>query len=221
MFIGSSDESCTLDIYLNKRIYRLLDEYKLGKCSNSVVLKEDIPNYRECKKKDISNNNKKDGILKRKQPNKSLNNWRFYTQVPAYNKQMSDRNYFYFKKQWVNKNDSKFFQEKNSKIRDIDIKKIKFRSYGFGVAVLLLFFLFGIGYPILQGLDLLKPLQTKLLGLLTLFSLDPTPIQYFICSIFFGVLIIILAIVIITTIPKILINNEKYKKFKLMYLQKE
>ncbi|KAI4841152.1 hypothetical protein MKS88_000387 [Plasmodium brasilianum] len=218
-FIKSSDESYTLGRVLKKRTYRLLAEYKEGKGSNIVVLK-DMPNYKECKNKDKSNN-KKGGILKNGKPNKSLSKKRFYIKLTDYNDGMYDKKYLNFEKKWIRKNDYEIFQEQNKRISDKNLKKIKFRSYGFAVAVFFLFFLFGIGFPILQGLELLKPLQTQLLGLLTIFSFNPTAVQDYICSIFYGVLIIILAIVIITTIPKILINNEEYKKFKLMNVQKE
>ncbi|SCP03073.1 fam-m protein [Plasmodium malariae] len=219
-FIKSSDESYTLGRVLKKRTYRLLAEYKENKGSNIVVLK-DMPNYKECKNKDKSNN-KKGGILKNGKPNKSLSKKRFYIKLTDYNDGMSDRKYFNFEKKWIRKKDYEIFQEQNKRISDKNFKKIKFRSYGFAVAVFFLFFLFGIGFPILQGLGYLRTLKIHFLGMIGLITgLDPTAVQDYICSIFFGVLIIILAIVIITTIPKILINNEEYKKFKLMNVQKE
>ncbi|SBT86048.1 fam-m protein [Plasmodium malariae] len=218
-FIKSSDASYTLGRVLKKRTYRLLAEYKEGKGSNIVELK-DIPNYKECKNKDKSNN-KKGEIRKNGKPNKSLSKKRFYIKLTDYNDGMPDRKYFNFEKKWIRKKDYEIFQEQNKRISDKNFKKIKFRSYGFAVAVFFLFFLFGIGFPILQGLELLEPLQKQLLGILSEIIGDPTVVQHFICSIFYGVLIIILAIIIIITIPKILINNEKYKKFKLMNVQKE
>ncbi|SBT00889.1 Plasmodium exported protein (Pm-fam-a like), unknown function [Plasmodium malariae] len=238
-FIKSSDESYTLGRVLKKRTYRLLAEYKEGKGSNIVELK-DMPNYKECKNKDKSNN-KKGEIRKNGKPNKSLSKKRFYIKLTDYNDGIPDRKYFNFEKKWIRKKDYEIFQEQNKRISDKNFKKIKFRSYGFAVAVFFLFFLFGIGFPVLQGLELLEPLQKQLLGILSeiiglelleplqkqLLGIlseiigDPTVVQHFICSIFYGVLIIILAIVIITTIPKILINNEEYKKFKLMNVKKE
>ncbi|SBS97165.1 Plasmodium exported protein (Pm-fam-a like), unknown function [Plasmodium malariae] len=219
-FISSSDESYTLDENLNKGTYRLLDEYKQSINPNNVVFKEDIPNYSEHEKKDIYNN-KRRGIRRSEKLNKSLNNERFYTHVTDYNKEMFDRKYFRFEKKWVNKKYYGVSKEQNGRIRDIDIKKIKFRSYKFLVAVIFLFFLFGIGYPILQGLEKLKTLRAYLLSILGYFMNDPSPAQHLVLSIFFGALIIILAIIIIITIPKILINNEKCNKFKFMNVQKE
>ncbi|SBS92638.1 Plasmodium exported protein (Pm-fam-a like), unknown function [Plasmodium malariae] len=213
--IKSLDECYTLGRILNKRTHRLLAEYKKDKSSDILVLKEDIPNYREFEKKDISYCIKGE-IRKIEKSNKPLHKERFYTQVTDDNKGIIDKKYFHFEKKWVNKKDYGILRDKSRKISENDLKKIKFRSYGFIVTLFSIFFLFGIVYPVLEGLNMLKELKNNLLGILGNIIGDPTAVQHYICSIFFGVLISILAIIIIITIPKILINNEKYKKFKLM-----
>ncbi|SBT01239.1 Plasmodium exported protein (Pm-fam-a like), unknown function [Plasmodium malariae] len=220
-FISSEDESFTTGRNLCKSINRLLTEYKQGECSNIVILKEDIPNYKHCEKEDQSNI-KKEEIRKSEITNNSLNKELFYTQVTDCSKGMFDRKYFHFEKKWVDKNDYEVFQEQNRRTRDTDFKKIKFRSYAFVVVFFFLFFLFGIGYPILQGFGHLRNLQNNLSGILAMIMKEKTALlEPFVCSIFFGVLIIILAIIIIITIPKILINNEKYNKLKLIDTQKK
>ncbi|SBS95499.1 PIR Superfamily Protein [Plasmodium malariae] len=215
--IKSSNEIYNFSRNLIRRNYRLLAEYKLDKCSNVVVLKEDRPNYTEYKKKYISNNIK-GGIRTSDESNKSLNNERRYKQVTGCNKETLDRIYYRFKNKWVNKKDYEISQKQNRRICNINLRKIKFRSYGFAFAIFSLFFSFGIGFPILQALELLGPLEKNILGIVG-YLIDPTSIKDYISLIFFGVLIIILAITIMITIPKILINNEKYEKIKLMDIQ--
>ncbi|SBS92493.1 Plasmodium exported protein (Pm-fam-a like), unknown function, partial [Plasmodium malariae] len=211
------DVNYNLGKKLDIKNYRLLAKYKQSKDSNSASLKDDIPNNRGYSQRDIFN--KVEDPMKRKKSNRSsLNKEKYYTEVINHNKGMFDGKHFHFEKKWIKKKDYDYFLEKNRRIGDISLKKIKFRNYKFGVAILFLFFVLGIGYPILQGLGYLKTAAEKIMeSIKSAFKLnDNIPVPSYTYPLLFSILLFILAIIIVVGITKILINNEKYKKIKLM-----
>ncbi|KAI4838049.1 hypothetical protein MKS88_003472 [Plasmodium brasilianum] len=197
---------------LDIRNYRLLAKCKKKKDLNIVSLNEDIADNEECEKKTTYNN--ENVFTKLKKPSiYPLNKAQYYTEVMNYNNGIFDGKYFHFEKKWIKKKDYDNFLENNKRIRDIKLKKIKFRSYGFGIVIFFLFFLFGIGLPILHGLEYLKDVLSPLEGVLESAEGEAKKYSFLIL---FGILIIILSIMILVAIPKILKNNEKYKKIKYM-----
>ncbi|SBT85526.1 fam-m protein [Plasmodium malariae] len=196
---------------LNTRCYRLLAKYKKNKDSNTLDLKEDKPFNGDRNKR------------KNKQSNRSpLNKAQYYTEIIDYDNGMFDGKHFHFEKKLIKKKDYDDLLEKKRRICDIALKKIKFRKYRFGVFIFFLFFLVGIGLPILQGLGYLKTAGESLKNALSLSSvwnavetaLGEAKVHFFLIS--FVTLIIILSVIVLVALYKILINNEKYKKIKLM-----
>ncbi|SBS94728.1 Plasmodium exported protein (Pm-fam-a like), unknown function, partial [Plasmodium malariae] len=198
---------------LGIRNYRLLAKCKEKKGSNIVELNEDMANNVKCEKYSLYNNEKALTKKKKKSNRYPLNKAQYYTEVTDYNNGIFDGKYFHFEKKLIKKKDYDSFLEEKRRIRDITLKKIKFRSYGFGIVIFFLFFLFGIGLPILHGLEYLKNVLSPLETLLGSAG-DQAKKYSFLIS--FGILIIILSIIILVSIPKILKNNEKYKKIKYM-----
>ncbi|SBS92319.1 Plasmodium exported protein (Pm-fam-a like), unknown function, partial [Plasmodium malariae] len=196
---------------LNTRSYRLLAKYKKNKDSNNLDLKEDKPFNGEINKG------------KNRQSNRSLlNKAQYYTEVIDYDNGIFDGKYFHFEKKLINKNDYDDLLEKKRRICDIDLKKIKFRKYRYGAFMTFLFFLFAIGLPILQYFDYLKTAGDKLKDALNLCVawkavenvLKGAKEYFFLIS--FGILMVILSVILLIALYKLLINNEKYNKIKLM-----
>ncbi|SBS96729.1 Plasmodium exported protein (Pm-fam-a like), unknown function [Plasmodium malariae] len=211
------------NVDLNKRLYtincRLLAKYKQDKDSNIIALK-DISNNVEWGKRNICNN-EKGNKGKNKQSNRSLlNKAEYYTDVIDYNNGMFDGKHFHFEKKWIKKRNYDDFLAKKRRIHDIALKKIKFRSYGFGITIFSIFFLLGIGLPILKALSSYNDLKDKVSFLINVFNYIEMPFSYIAegneFGLFYSLLIIILAVIIIIALPKILRNNEKYRKIKLM-----
>ncbi|SBT00355.1 Plasmodium exported protein (Pm-fam-a like), unknown function, partial [Plasmodium malariae] len=198
---------------LDIRNYRLLAKCKEKKGSNIVELNEDIANNLKCEKNSLYNN---ETVLTKKNKKSNrypLNKAQYYTEVTDYNNGIFDGKYFHFEKKLIKKKDYDTFLEKKRRIRDITLKKIKFRSYGFGIVIFFLFFLFGIGLPILHGFEYLNNVLSPLEKLLESAGEGVKKYSFLIS---FGILIIILSVIILVAIPKILKNNEKYKKIKYM-----
>ncbi|SBT00312.1 Plasmodium exported protein (Pm-fam-a like), unknown function [Plasmodium malariae] len=196
-FSKSLDENCCISRRLGTETYGSLAKYEMNKNSFNICLEENIRNNEMSDKKGISYNKK--GI-KRKitLPNKNLlNKAQYYTEVVDYNNAMFDGKHLHFEKKWIKKKDYDDFIDKNRKICDIYLKKLKFRNYGFGVSLFFLFFLLGI---ILTEI-------TEWLGV------EKKPYIYIIL---FGVLMIMLSVMLIIALYKILRNNEKFEKIKLM-----
>ncbi|KAI4840243.1 hypothetical protein MKS88_001601 [Plasmodium brasilianum] len=241
--INFLNENYNLAGKLSKSNYRLLGKYKHDKDSSIVTLKEDTLNNRVRTKNHIYND-KKETKGKHKQSNRILlNKAQYYTEFIDYNNGMFDGKHFHFERKFMKKKDYDNFVEKKKRTRDIALKKIKFRSYGFGIATFLIFFLLGFGLPISYGYEMVKdatftPFKScwefiyNNLGLKQIIeaikslvnqesgggalSQAGVPgVEYFYIGIF-CLLIIVLAIILIVTIPKILRNNEKYKKIKYM-----
>ncbi|SBT86376.1 fam-m protein [Plasmodium malariae] len=217
----SLGEKHNVDIELNLRTYRLLAKYKQDKYSNIVELKNDISNNGESKKENISINDSGGKGLKKQSNRCILEKAQYYTEVMDYNNGMFDGKHFHFEKRMVKKRNYDDFLERKRRIYNIAFKKVKFRSYGFGITIFFFFFLLGIGLPILKGLEsvegllVIKPIEK----FCDLINEIPGLNDYSVLHIFlvlFSILIVSLGVIIIISIPKILKNNEKYKKMKLM-----
>ncbi|SBS94146.1 Plasmodium exported protein (Pm-fam-a like), unknown function [Plasmodium malariae] len=215
-------DNCNITRKLDTIKYRLLAKYKQDNCSNTAVLKEDTQYNRECEKKNVSSykiwTNEKKKIHNRNLLNKA----KYYTEVVDYNNGMFDGKHFHFEKKWIKKKDYDNFVEKNRRIHDIALKKINFRSYGFGVTQFFIFLFLGIGLAILPTFDFWKDLESKienipLFGQLykSIDSLGKNE-QFYIYLALFSVILITLSLMLIIGIYKILRNNEKYNKIKIM-----
>ncbi|SBT01281.1 Plasmodium exported protein (Pm-fam-a like), unknown function [Plasmodium malariae] len=221
-FNKSINENYKLSKKLDIRSYRILRKYKKDNNSNNVFLKKIFVNNGENNEGDISNNEKcRKGKIK--QLNRCLlNKAQYYTEVIDYNNGMFDGKHFHFQKKWIKKKDHDDFLEKNRRICDITLKKIKFRKYKFGVALFLFFFFLGIGLSLLQGLPFMKAVDkwmendSLLKGLHSALKRLGNEGNFYIYIGLFSVIIIKLSVIVIIVIYRILRNNEKYNRFKLM-----
>ncbi|SCN12480.1 fam-m protein [Plasmodium malariae] len=205
---------------LDARTYRLLGEYEKLKDSKIVYLKKDVPHNVKYEKKNICNNEK---WTEKKESNRNLLNMaHYYTQVTDYNNGIFDGKHFHFERKWIKNKDYEHFLEKKRRICDISLRKIKLRKYKVGIALFLLFFFLGIGLSVLPRLpfmetvdkwmeknELLKSLHNALKSL-------GNEKNFYIYIGLFSVIIIILSVIVIIVINKILRNNEKYNRIKLM-----
>ncbi|SBT85557.1 fam-m protein [Plasmodium malariae] len=219
MFRTSLD-NYKLDIKLVRRQYRILVKYKQNKYSKFADLKEDMSNKVKYEKKDSYD---KENVLKSKNRkfNKGLlNKAQYYTEFIDYRNGMFDGKHFHFEKKWIKKKDYDDYIEKNKRIGDIALKKIKFRKYRYGIAMLFFFFLLGIGLSISCKFE-------KTSGGATNNGIDNQILQFLkgilglnneghVFILLFAVTFIMLSILIIIAIYKILRNNEKYQIFKLI-----
>ncbi|SBT00801.1 Plasmodium exported protein (Pm-fam-a like), unknown function [Plasmodium malariae] len=208
---------------LDTRKYRLLAKYKLNSHSNNVCLKEISENNESNKQRNLSNNERWIKEKNKQSSRNLLNKAQYYTEVIDYDNGMFDGKHFHFKKKWVKKKDLDIFFAKKKRIGDIGLKKIKFRNYGFGVALFFIFFLLGIGIPSLYGINSLN-IKWENIGSSEFWkhfkgpieSIVPKSIAPYMHIISFIILIVIISIILIVVIYKILRNNEKYQKIKLM-----
>ncbi|SBS94610.1 Plasmodium exported protein (Pm-fam-a like), unknown function [Plasmodium malariae] len=173
--------------------------------SNILGLKEDIPFNGE-------NDNRKN----KKSNRRSLNNASYYTEIIDYNNGMFDGKHFHFEKKWITKKDYDNIVERNRRICDIALQKTKFRSYGFGVTLFFLLFVVGVAYVILEGFKLFGTAGENFANLLFSDTTMAKTAGSYVFTVLFGLLIVILSIIIIIVIPRILKNNEKYEKIKLI-----
>ncbi|SBS97536.1 Plasmodium exported protein (Pm-fam-a like), unknown function [Plasmodium malariae] len=215
------DESYEPD-RLDTKNYRILAKCIHNSDSYTLGIKKNMPKTTEYKKKDISKNEKLDE-KKKKQLNRSLlNKAQYYTEVTDYNKGMFDGKHFHFEKKWIKKKDHDNFLERNRRICDISLKKIKFRKYGIGITLFLIFVFLGIGIPVLPGLESLKNAWNSIgeVSVWVSFKTFIEPMingkENYIFIALFSVLMIMLSIMIIISTYKILRNNEKYNKIKLI-----
>ncbi|SBS97563.1 Plasmodium exported protein (Pm-fam-a like), unknown function [Plasmodium malariae] len=210
---------------LVKRNYRSLAIDKQCKHSNNVCVKEKIENNAMNNKKYIYTYGKGD-----KKTNKHSNRSfpikaQYYTEIEDYSNGMFDGKHFHFQKKWIKKKDYNNFVEKNRKICDISLEKIKFRSYGFGFFLFFLFLVLGIGIPISPVLSSLlyaseEAFNKSVLGtictwILEKLSIVKNDLPYFFV-VLFVILMVMLSVILIISLYKIIINNEKYNKFNLM-----
>ncbi|SBT00541.1 Plasmodium exported protein (Pm-fam-a like), unknown function, partial [Plasmodium malariae] len=214
------DENYNYSSKLDTRTYRLLGKYNNIKDSKIVYLKKDVSNNLECENKNICNNEK---WTTKKDPNRNLLNMaHYYIQVTDYNNGMFDGKHFHFEKKWIKKKHYDHFLERKRRICNIALGKIKFRSYGIGVAILFIFLILGVGIPIFSGIKYLDTLWDSIKNEDFWKILDSALkdlngiLGGYTYIIFFCILMFILAVMVIVAIYKILRNNEKYKKIKLM-----
>ncbi|KAI4839617.1 hypothetical protein MKS88_002174 [Plasmodium brasilianum] len=207
IFNNSLCNNCNIFRKLRPRDYRLLAKNKENKDSYILSLKDNMPNNGEDKKE-----------KSKKSKRNSLNKVQYYTEIMDYDNGIFDGKHFHFKKKWIKRKNYDYFIENNRRIRDISLKKVKFKSYGFGVTLLFIFFLLGLGYPILHHYNLLESVGQKLLSFLSIFYENITGVIKVseMCIILFSVIMIIFSVILIIALPKILRNNEKYEKIKLM-----
>ncbi|SBT85610.1 fam-m protein [Plasmodium malariae] len=222
VFNRSMDERYELDRRLDTKNYRILAKCIENNDSYTLGLKKDLPKNAEYEKKDISKNEKLDEKTNKQLNRSLLNKAQYYTEVTDYNKGMFDGKHFHFEKKWVKKKDYDHYLERNRRICDISLKKIKFRKYGIGISMLLIFLLLGIGIPVLPKLESLKNAWDSIIEGTTwntfkqfIDSLIKGK-EYYIFIALFSVLMIMLSIMIIISTYKILRNNEKYNKIKLI-----
>ncbi|KAI4841357.1 hypothetical protein MKS88_000598 [Plasmodium brasilianum] len=135
---------------------------------------------------------------------------------------MFDGKHFHFKKKWIKKKDYDDYVEKKRRICDISLKKLKFRNYGYVVAIFIIISFFGIGIPVLSVMNSLDTVLTSITEF-PLFKYFEQGIcglsesqKYCLLGITLSTIIITLSIIVVKAICKILINNEKYIKFRLM-----
>ncbi|SBS96010.1 Plasmodium exported protein (Pm-fam-a like), unknown function [Plasmodium malariae] len=170
---------------------------------------------------DISNNEKcRKG--KNKQSNRSLlNKAQYYTEIIDYNNGTFDGKHFHFQKKWIKKKDHDDFLEKNRRICDITLEKIKFRKYRFGVAIFIIFLFLGIGLAVLPKLPFMESVWTSINNSLPealkgAIEAAQKYVNNYLYLILYTALFVILSIMLIIAIYKILRNNEKYNKIKLI-----
>ncbi|SBT88044.1 fam-m protein [Plasmodium malariae] len=221
-FNKSMDGEYTLGRKLDIKTFRLLAKCKHDKDSNILEFKQNIQNNTKCKKKDIAINEKGDKDKNKKSNKSPLNKAQYYTEVIDYNNGMFDGKHFHFEKKWIKKKDYDNFLERNRRICDISLRKIRFRKYSIGVAMFLIFLLLGIGIPILSSLPSLKEAWESITNNGILKTLKDNVeawgenvLSYLIIALF-SVLMVMLAIMLIVGFYKILRNNEKYNKIKLI-----
>ncbi|KAI4833884.1 uncharacterized protein MKS88_000250 [Plasmodium brasilianum] len=194
----SMNEHFELDRKSETRNYRLLEKYK--------------------KDKDLNN------LGRKKQSNRSiLNKAQYYTELIDYNNGMFDGKHFHFEKKWIKKKDYDNFLENRKRIRHIALKKIKFKNYGFGVVLFFIFCFLGIGIPALPAISSLNISLSDIKDHYFwkhfeefLKTMVPSEISSFINIILYSIIMVILSVIFIVAIYKILINNEKYNKIKLI-----
>ncbi|KAI4838037.1 fam-m protein [Plasmodium brasilianum] len=221
-FNKSPDKNYNLSKRFDKKSYRILAKYKQNKDSNDIYLKEIFENNGENKKRNIFNNeNCRTG--KNKQSNRNLlNKAQYYIDVIDYNNGMFDGKNFHFEKKWLKKRDYDEFRKQKRRSGEIALKKIKFRSYGLGITIFSFFLFLGIGLAVLPKLPFLKGVWDAIekaqffIQLKGAIEVAETYVNNYLYVILFIVLMVILSAIVIIVIYKILRNNEKYEKIKLM-----
>ncbi|SBT85816.1 fam-m protein [Plasmodium malariae] len=201
---------------------RLLAKYKQDKDSHILGLKQNKSNNNEHEKYNITINEKGNKKKNKKSDKSSLNKAQYYMEVIDYNNGMFDGKHFHFEKKWIKKKDYDNFLKKNRTICDISLRKIRFRKYGIGVAIFVIFSLCAAAIDVLPRLPFLNTAWEKLEEgniLKTLYDYvnnwDAT-LKTSIYLTLYSVLMLILIIVLVIGICRVLGNNEKYNKIKLM-----
>ncbi|SBT85898.1 fam-m protein [Plasmodium malariae] len=201
---------------------RLLAKYIQDKDSHILGLKHNKSNNNEYEKYEITINENGNNGKNKKFNKSSLNKAQYYMEVIDYNNGMFDGKHFHFEKKWIKKKDYDNFLERNRKICNISLGKIRFRRYGIGVTMFVIFSLCAAAIDVLPRLTSLNNAWKKLEEGNILKSLydyvndwDAT-LKTSIYLTLFSVLMLILIIVLVIGICRVLGNNEKYNKIKLM-----
>ncbi|KAI4833618.1 fam-m protein [Plasmodium brasilianum] len=202
--------------------FRLLAKYKQDKDSHILGLKQNKSNNNEHENYDITINEKGNKGKNKKSDKSSLNKAQYYMDVIDYNNGMFDGKHFHFEKKWIKKKDYDNFLERNRRICDISLRKIRYRKYGTGVAMFVIFSLCAAAIDVLPRLSSLNNAWKKLEEgniLKTLYDcVDKwnTTLKTSIYLTLYSVLMLILIIALVIGICRVLGNNEKYNKIKLM-----
>ncbi|SBS99691.1 Plasmodium exported protein (Pm-fam-a like), unknown function, partial [Plasmodium malariae] len=190
------------------------------KDSKIVYLKKDVPHNVKYEKKNICNNEK---WTAKKESNRNLLNMaHYYTQVTDYNNGMFDGKHFHFEKKWIKKKYYDHFLERKRRICNIALGKIKFKSYGFAGFLFFIFFLLGVGLSVLPKLEFLNGVfdwiekKSFLKDLCEMLGEIDKGSKFYIYIGSFSILMAILSVIVIVAFYRILRNNEKYEKIKLI-----
>ncbi|SBT00848.1 fam-m protein [Plasmodium malariae] len=207
------------------RSYRLLAKCVQNENSSIIDLKEEIPNNGKLPPQDISNNEK--GIKEKKKPfnRSSLNKTKFYAEVTDYDNAMFDGKHFHYEKKWIDKKNYDNFVKKDRGARYMALRKLKYTGYRLVFAIFFVFLLFGIGLPTIQFTEVFNNIGTFWTSTLGLPSIKDwgAPISRVLSDVIldnsflisYVISLVLLGLVIALLVPKIFINNEKYKKLKL------
>ncbi|SBT88051.1 fam-m protein [Plasmodium malariae] len=217
------DKNYNLSKKLDTRNYRLLAKYKLNNHSYNVCLKKKLEDNEANKQRDLSNNERRIKEKNKQSSRNLLNKAQYYVDVIDYNNGMFDGKNFHFQKKWIKKKDYDSFLEKKRRICDVALKKIKFKNYGYIVGMFFFFFFLGIGLPMSCKCEMVRAGTTDTRSN----SIDLQIIKYIsdllgtknelhVFILLYTVAFIILVVLIIIATYKILRNNEKYQKLKLM-----
>ncbi|KAI4841583.1 fam-m protein [Plasmodium brasilianum] len=206
---------------LDKASCRLLAKYNNDKDSNVLVLK-DLPYNGEHEKMIITNNERRNKGKNKQSIKSLLNKAQYYTEVIDYNNGMFDGKHFHFEKKWIKKRDYDNFLKRNRRICNISLRKIRFRKYGTGVAMFVIFSLFAAAFYVLPRLNSLITAWESITegGILealnsTISELGKAGMTSIYLSLY-SVLMLILIIMLVIGICRVLGNNEKYNKIKLI-----
>ncbi|KAI4840607.1 fam-m protein [Plasmodium brasilianum] len=143
------DYNCSDGIELFTRNYRILAKYKQYKDSYIVRLKQDILKNIESEEKILYNNEKGNNEKNPQFNRSSLNREGLYTQTKDKNDEIFDSKHLNFEQKLIKKSISDFLEKRRT--RNIISKKIKYKSYEFGVGLFFISLLLAIGFPILHG----------------------------------------------------------------------
>ncbi|SBT86827.1 fam-m protein [Plasmodium malariae] len=222
-FITSINYNCNVGTKIASRTHRLLAKYKQYKNSYITRLNENISHNDGVYEKENMYNKKKRIVAEKKQSNRSLlNKGQYYTEIVNYNNGMFDGKHFHFEKKWIKKIDYDNFLERKRRICDIVLKKIKYKNYGYIVAIFFIFSLFAVA---IDTIPRLKPLHEAfkslndgdiLKSMYDFVNSWGDSVNKYIYITLYCVFMLILIIVLVMGICKILRNNEKYNKIKLM-----
>ncbi|SBS95627.1 Plasmodium exported protein (Pm-fam-a like), unknown function [Plasmodium malariae] len=220
------------------RTYRLLENCVQNEYSNITGLNEEVTNIGKFLTKDISNNEKDVKVIKKPFSRSSLNKTGFYAEVIDYNNAMFDGKHLHYEKKWIEKKDYDNFVKrdrkvrymallklKDRKVRYMALLKLKYKGYGLIIALFFFFLLFGIGLPTIQYTGFFKTIgkfwketlnfpgiESWGDGIYNILSEEIINNSFLISYV---ISIVLLVAVIVILVPKIFINNEKYKKLKL------
>ncbi|SBT86396.1 fam-m protein [Plasmodium malariae] len=222
-FTTSINYNCNVGTKLASRARRLLAKYKQNKNSYITGLNENISRNDGVYEKKNMYNKKKRNVEEKKQYNRSLlNKGQYYTEIVDYNNGMFDGKHFHFEKKLIKKIDYDNFLERKRRINDILLKKIKFKNYRNIVAIFFIFSLFAVAIDIIPRLrPLHKAFKSSNEGDILKYIYDfvnewGDSVNKYIYITLYCVLMLILIIILVMGICKILRNNEKYNKIKLM-----
>ncbi|SBT86100.1 fam-m protein [Plasmodium malariae] len=207
------------------RTYRLLESCVQNEYSNITGLNEEVTNNGKFLTKDIYNNEKDVKVIKKPFSRSSLNKTGFYAEVIDYDNAMFDGKHLHYEKKWIEKKNYDNFVKRDRKVRYMALLKLKYKGYGLIIALFFFFLLFGIGLPTIQYTGFFKTIGKfwkETLGfpgiehwedaIYDTFSQEIIN-NFFLIS--YVISIVLLVAVIVILVPKIFINNEKYKKLKL------